>query len=251
MIDLNGLFEFFVCYNNVELCENLQHSLGDSQKICTINNEKNEHSIPEAYNFMTRGSTAKYLVYLHQDVVVPPDWVEELNRNISIIEKRDLNWGVLGIMGVKSNGFFAGNIIDPHTHGRYGTLPSEVQTLDEVCLIVRKKSSLAFDENLGGYHLYGADICLQANRKNMKCYAIDAPIRHLSGGLLDKSFWEMADKLKEKWSKNHSPITVETTCGVFRLSDSVFSIVEYKYKLVRRKVVKRIQKRHLKVNYEL
>ena len=249
MKDQKNEFGFLICYNNSELYNNLRHSLGVSSEICTINNEKNTCTIPQAYNLMTQDSTMKYLVFIHQDIIVQPDWIEKLRWNIHTIEMKNINWGVIGIMGVKNNGFFAGNIIDPHTNCRYGTLPCEVQTLDEVCLIIRNNSGLVFDEDLGGYHFYGADICLQAKQKNMKCYAIDAPVMHLSGGTLNTSFWEMADKLKEKWSKvNNTPMTIETTCGVFRLSDSLLSIIEYNFKFLRRKIIRRIQKRHLKIS---
>jgi hypothetical protein len=147
-------------------------------------------------------------------------------------------------MGVKQSGFFVGNIIDPHTCVKVGSLPSEVVSLDEVCLILRKDSFLQFDDNLGGYHLYGADICLQANQSGLRCYAIDAPFEHLSAGKVDNSFWEMAEKLREKWSRvKNAPHVIETTCGVFQLKSGLFGTLCYRFKVFTRKIIRRVQGR--------
>ena len=54
-------------------------------------------------------------------------------------------------------------------------LPAPVATLDELLLIVRRDSGLRFDPDLG-FHLYGADICLQASEQGLAVVALDAAV---------------------------------------------------------------------------
>jgi hypothetical protein len=49
-------------------------------------------------------------------------------------------------------------------------LPARVATLDEVLLVVRRDSPLRFYPALG-FHLYGADICLQAAERGLAVVA--------------------------------------------------------------------------------
>ena len=50
-------------------------------------------------------------------------------------------------------------------------LPAQVATLDELLLIVKRDSGLRFDPELG-FHLYGADICLQAIEQGLAVVAL-------------------------------------------------------------------------------
>jgi hypothetical protein len=110
---------------------------------------------------------------------------------------------------------------------------------------MQKDSKLQFDESLGGFHLYGADICLQARQAHRKCYAIDAPFEHLSAGKIDSSFWEIAEKLKKKWAQiKGSPDTIVTTCGVFRIRNGIRPTLAFYYKEIRRRIIRRLQGRH-------
>jgi hypothetical protein len=95
-------------------------------------------------------------------------------------------------------------------------------------LIFRKKSGLRFDEELGGFHLYGADICLQAMQRQMPNFSIDAPVNHLSGGNVDDSFREVAKKFCHKWQNQNCPMdVVRTTCGLFQTQKGVIAGLHY------------------------
>src|ERR1700722_4555641 len=52
-------------------------------------------------------------------------------------------------------------------------LPAQVATLDELVLVVRGDSGLRFDPALG-FHVYGADICLQARELGLAVVAMGA-----------------------------------------------------------------------------
>ena len=164
-------------------------------------------------------ATFDTVVCCHQDVRFPAGWVDTLQRQT--MEVDDINFGVLGTFGIDMQGGYAGNIKDPHNNPKLGELPCSAQTLDEHCLILRKSSGLRFDEELGGWHMYGADICLQAMIAGLKNYVIDAHLEHLSGGLIDKAFVEIGNAFCNKWRRLDCPLaTVVTTCGRFPIKAS-------------------------------
>jgi hypothetical protein len=184
-------------------------------QLIPMNNSMNDMSAPAALNFGIERSVHDIVVCIHQDVVLPEEWVEKLHEQIKIIDNPE--WGVIGTFGVDTKGYWAGNIKDPHNNPKMGELPRIVQSLDEHCLIIRKSSGLRFDEKLGGFHMYGADICLQAMVKGLMCYAVDDRLEHLSGGLISDDFRMMAEKFSQKW-QNRAPLDdIKTTCGHFIL----------------------------------
>jgi glycosyltransferase involved in cell wall biosynthesis len=244
-------YSIIICVNNQALLSQFIETIGKISnvyyEIIPIDNYEGRYSLPQALNIGMSRAKGDVCLFCHQDIRFPTSWLDKLTQQIEILNEKDPRWGVVGIMGVTIHGFFAGNIIDPHTNTRMGNLPCEVVSLDEVCLIMKKDSTIHFDELLGGFHLYGADICLQAQQSNLKCYAIDAPFEHVSGGRLDDAFWVVAKKLKKKWSQiKDSPYTIETTCGVFQLSDGIRASLSFCYKGIRRKIIRRIQGRHRK-----
>jgi hypothetical protein len=89
----------------------------------------------------------------------------------------------------------------------------EVVSLDEVILIFRKSSGLVFDENLPGWHLYGADICMAARHAGKKCYAISAFCIHNtnthSNNLLPWQFWKCYWFIRRRWQAS---LPIDTPC---------------------------------------
>jgi hypothetical protein len=59
-------------------------------------------------------------------------------------------------------------------------LPARVATLDELLLVVRGDTLLRFDPALG-FHLYGADICLQARERGLAVVALGACVITIPG----------------------------------------------------------------------
>jgi hypothetical protein len=89
--------------------------------------------------------------------------------------------------------------------------PKPVQTLDEIVLILRKSSSLRFDEQLPHFHLYGTDICLQASRRGLKSYAVSAFCIHNTRQtlVLPAEFYECCKCIRRTWS---NCLPIQTTC---------------------------------------
>ncbi len=184
-------------------------------QLLPVDNTDNSMSAAQALNIGIERAVHEIVVCCHQDVRFPAGWVDTLHRQIA--ENGDPEFGVLGTFGVDVAGHYAGNIKDPHNNPKLGDLPCKAQSLDEHCLIIRKSSGLRFDEELGGFHMYGADICLQAGCLGLKNYVIDACLEHLSGGQIDNAFQMLARKFANKWYEKSPVRVLKTTCGIFVL----------------------------------
>ena len=83
------------------------------------------------------------------------------------------------------------------------THPARVATLDEVVLVVRRETPLRFDPSLK-FHLYGADLCLQASEPGPGVVSLEALCHHNSPG---------SACLRSSWSmRRHSPESRRTGC---------------------------------------
>jgi hypothetical protein len=89
--------------------------------------------------------------------------------------------------------------------------PARVATLDELLLVVWRDSPLRFDPALG-FHLYGADICLQAAERGLAVVAIGALCHHNSRSIgLPAAFYRSAEVFARKWSHR---LPVATPCVI-------------------------------------
>lgn len=176
-------------------------------------------SVPAAYNSFN--PRANWTVYVHHDVRFPDNWEDDL---AAALESARSDWAILGVAGVNLTAGVRtthGYVLDRgRPWGQPEGLPAEVDTLDEMLLIVNRKVGyqLRFDENLP-FDFYGADLCCQA-RRNVASYlpfksiAINAFCEHNSarpfGGRTD-GFYRAEDRFRDKW-KDRLPIA--TTCAV-------------------------------------
>jgi hypothetical protein len=169
-------------------------------------------SASEAYNDAIEKSENDLIVFCHQDVLFPREWVLQLQQALTSLETTDPQWGVLGCYGETLNDNGRGYVYSPG-RGILGTPsePAQVQTLDEIVLVLRKSSGLRFDKQLPHYHFYGADICMAAASRGMKSYAISAFCIHNSqlNLILPGEFYECYRYFKRKWTKS---LPIQTTC---------------------------------------
>jgi len=151
-------------------------------------------------------------VFVHQDVLLPAGWDRMLTKQLYEAERRFGPIGVAGVYGVGDvitppdlrqplSAERIGWVVDRGRVLRDGPeLPAEVATLDELVLIVRRDSELRFDPMLG-FHLYGADICLQAREQGLAVVALAAPCQHNSRSIgLPQAFFASAEVFARKWS---------------------------------------------------
>lgn len=163
--------------------------------------KKNYNNVCKAYNEAIVEATENILIFVHHDVFLPSTFFDQLKKSIDNLNKN--NWGVLGVAGCtkKRNkyGFVkSGNSI----YGNKNELPVMIDTLDELLLVIKKDSNLLFDENIPStYHMFGTDICMQAQEKDMQNFAILAYCEHRHKKMiLDNSFYKSVNYIKQKWT---------------------------------------------------
>ncbi len=172
-------------------------------------------SAASAYNAGICQAKGEYLVFIHQDVYLAEGWVERLRAALEHLSSKDPNWGVLGVWGINPAGQGVGYLYCTAIGRQLGEAFAgckEVRSLDEVLLITRKSSGLQFDESVGGFHMYGTDICLEAARRGMRSYAISAFCIHNSNGygMLPWDFWRACLQMRTKW---RAVLPVITPCA--------------------------------------
>jgi hypothetical protein len=174
-------------------------------------------SAAEAYNSAIDEAKTDLLIFIHQDVYLPDGWLSNVREAIKKISKTDPEWGVLGVWGMRSSGEGVGYVYDGAWNPIKKVLGNkfeggiEVDSLDEVVLILRKSAGLYFDSHLPGYHMYGTDICQEAKRRGRKCYAISAFCIHNTSqyAMLPWQFWQSYLLMRCKWK---SQLPLRTPC---------------------------------------
>lgn len=165
---------------------------------------------------LNRGAAAArhpLVVCLHQDVYLPRGWPARFLRRYREAERALGPVGVAGVYGVSLAGgrvVRAGHVVDRERLLREpAALPAAVQTLDELLLAVPRGTPLRFDERLG-FHLYGADVALQARQRGLAAVAVDAPCLHNSLAVdLPPEFVASAGHFAAKWAAR---LPVATPC---------------------------------------
>jgi len=175
-----------------------------------VDNSANDRyqSIGKLYSEALKEAKNDLVYFVHQDVLLPEGWEERMFQSLHELEERDPRWGVLGAVGALppkhgASKQLRGHWCDPSGYWCMGPLPSDVDSLDEQWLGVRKSRGISFDPDLPGFHCYGIDLSLTARERGLKSYAIDAFVWHKhrdpSGYLVSRR--EDSLKIRRRWSK--------------------------------------------------
>jgi SAM-dependent methyltransferase len=170
-------------------------------------------SAAEGLNFALEQARNPLVVCVHQDVYLPRDWPKRFWHQFQFAQSRYGNVGLAGVYGVCSpdgKPTRLGHVVDRDRLLKDGhVFPSEVQTLDELLLVVPKSVPLKFDSRLG-FHFYGADICLQAKNQNLSVVALDALCFHNSPHVgLTPDFFKSGQAFAAKWANS---LPLATSC---------------------------------------
>ncbi len=166
-------------------------------------------SISELYADALAHVKNDLVLFVHEDVYLPPGWEERFFGALVDLEERDPEWGVLGAVGVLpvvrgERKQLRGHWCDPSGYHRMGPLPHEVESLDEQLLGVRRHTGVGFDPNLPGFHCYGIDLSLAARDAGRKTWAIDDFVWHKlmdrRGHLVERR--ERSDKIARRWGED-------------------------------------------------
>lgn len=121
-----------------------------------------------------------WIILLHQDVHLPDGWDKKFARSLLGARQRFPRLAVAGVYGLQANGAKVGRVYDRDRWlGDPAPEPTPVRSLDELLLAVHKDSGLQICAELG-WHLYGTDLCLQAEAAGLDAVVVDAPCHHHS-----------------------------------------------------------------------
>lgn len=205
--------------NNEAVLERCLLKSPDADSLGDVILRRGHPSAASAYNAGMDEARGELLMFAHQDMYFPAGWFDRVQSTIRTLSAQDPGWGVLGVWGRRDDGECDGHLCwtGKGIAGRSFEGVVEVQTLDEVVIIFRKSSGLRFDEGLGGFHMYGSDIALQARTLGMKSYVLSALCIHNTNeyGMLPWDFWKAYFFMRKKW-RSHLPVL--TTCTDIRYS---------------------------------
>jgi hypothetical protein len=168
---------------------------------------------------MLSAARGTYVVLCHQDIRLLADGRTRLAERLRELDAMDPDWALAGNAGGVAPGVLALRITDPHGADQHtGDLPARVVSLDENFIVVKRAARIGFSRDLSGFHLYGADLCLNAATAGYSAYVIDFHLAHLSPGRKDASFEAMERTFVDKWERALAPRWLQTTCTLVRLS---------------------------------
>ena len=155
----------------------------------------------QAYNLMLRRSCGDIIIFCHQDV----ELVENrrvLEACLSSLSEIDPHWGLCGNAGTDEIGALHVRISDPHgTNTKLGgPFPAKVCTLDENFIVLRSLANIPLSRNIGGFHLYGLELCLMATILGWNAYVIDFHLKHHSKGYPDQAYFTALKRFGTKYS---------------------------------------------------
>lgn len=157
-----------------------------SQLLIFKHAEKATHGLNELLATM-RKERAEIAVLVHHDVTLPFGWENKLRDCLAALPD---TWGVAGVWGCRKMDqdkvAWHGNVLDVRVKDDMGRqlgmkskdLPSRVDALDEVCLVVKLSTGFEFPADLEGWDLYGTYVCLWMETNGFTAWAIDNALVH-------------------------------------------------------------------------
>jgi hypothetical protein len=220
---VNNHDEYLLMKESFENCgfkEQCEYLIADN----TISNQFNAY---EAISRFIKESQGKYLVVVHQDVRCI-DQQNDLINCLDNLTQLDDKWAICGNAGGKGH---HQNILHINSNGKiiqHTNLPAKVHSLDENLLIIKKATNITISPDLGGFHLYGADLCLIADFLGYSSYVIPFMVKHLSTGNL-KDLKKHVPAFVNAYGRKLRSRYIQTTCTNFYLSCSVFNNKLYNF----------------------
>lgn len=188
---------------------------GFSEENCEFiyidNSVNNKYDAYDGLNLFLNKAQGQYIILCHQDILLRFDNFNILKQRIEEMDKIDENWGLLGNAGYMDFNKIALRITDPWGENRkLGKFPSKVKSVDENFILVKNSANLSLSSDIGGFHLYGTDLCTITNILGYNCYVIDFHLFHKSGGNANETFYANKKRFMNKYKKALRPLAVRT-----------------------------------------
>jgi hypothetical protein len=172
----------------------------NAEFIIVDNRQGNSFDAYNDLNTLMATARGRYIICCHQDVELIGHGAVELEAKLEELSASDPKWAVAGNAAIGPHGA-AFRISDPSGENQNsGIFPSLVYSLDENFLVFRAEARTGLSVDLGGFHLYGTDACLQAELRGLKDYVIDFHLRHHSPGIVEASYFECLRRREENYS---------------------------------------------------
>ena len=189
-------------------------------------------------NRFLKQAQGEYIIICHQDVLLTQGVGRHLlDQRISEMSALDPKWAVLGNAGASGRLYKRLAIKIAYPDGFIdikGTLPQQVCSIDENFMLLKNEANLALSGDIGGYHMYGLDICMVARLLGYTCYVIDFLLLHNSKGNPDKVFKETVKNVRLKYIRFMKGRYISTTIARFYLSGSVIKNALFDTRVFRR-----------------
>ena len=206
-----------VCYNRKELVDGMERTLIEVKRATTDievnailldNTSGRFSSAASAYNYALKYlCEAECIVFCHQDILFHEGSLQTIYD--CCMEEQTTLWGAAGIEQGKKE------IITAWESGEsLRKKPQAVQTLDECLIAANRKvfEQVKFDEDVcDGWHFYAVELSLQQAMLGRAVKVFGANIEHLSGGTMDRTFFECERKVAKKYRGKIGLITY-TNC---------------------------------------
>jgi len=214
-----------ICVSNNPkiLQEDLVASLGKQSaehEFIQVDNRDGKHrSAASAMNAAGKKGKGKYLMFVHQDIVLGADdflWMAE--RFLDSLP----NVGIAGVAGRLDARGVLTNIThgDPPTHAGHIRIekPEIVQTVDECLFFVPRIvfEEMQFDDRTcDDWHLYAVDYALSVKRLGLEVYVLPLVGHHRSGGAsMSRMYHRTLAKVARKHRKEFP--WIHTSLGSWR-----------------------------------
>ncbi len=192
----------------------IEKGFGDDCEYLIINNVGgNQTDAYDGLNSILNAAQGRIVILCHQDVLLVDDGRPELERCLSDLTKIAPLWAVAGNAGCSAYRHQHTWITDKHGIFRSPGLPRQVHSLDENLLIIRPETRISFSRDVGGFHIYGTDICMNADILGWSAHVIPFHLKHTGEARMGKPFDDCKEAFERKWRRalRHRPIQTPST----------------------------------------
>lgn len=188
-----------------------------NDQIFISDNSHNTFDSYEAIRIFLRTSNHPFVIILHDDIDFGTATLASLEAKIEDVILKDPRASVFGVAGISFKGqqgvgrFFDSNFSEQSWGFKdFG----KASSLDECFLVIRKDSWISVSDDLSGFHFYGTDLCLNAEKLGFSSYVVDFPVIHRSEGTLNSDFYSARDRFELHLREKGIHRFIRTTCTI-------------------------------------